>query len=241
MREVQLIPQQRNLKGGTNLKKTIAVLGVVVLALSLTAVAADNTRVTTQGKPGGTAYKAAGQDASLPIIFSNLATKDPKGLYFCCEGNIISGPDNAYGYPAYAEAIQFVVTSATTLHKITTSVNYIAEGTYTDFLFAIEADASGVPSGTALGSGPWKVTINSQTFGQCCATEVGKAKGGLALAPGTYWVVWETEAASDLFAEVNVEVFDEVDSANVAYSASNGAAGSWTSYGSVDGFNVEVQ
>ena len=221
------------------MKRTIVVLIAAVLAFSLAAVAADNTRVTTQARPGGTPYKAVGR-MTAPI-FTNLATKDPKGVYFCCDGGYLFGPNNSLGFPAYSDAIQFSLTAATTIHKITTSVNYLVAGTYTDFLFAIEADSSGVPSGTPLGKGPWAATIDSQSFGQCCAVEVGKVKPALNLPAGTYWMVWTTESGSDLSAEINFEVLDGVDFVNVAVSDANGAAGSWTASPSNAGFNVQIQ
>lgn len=222
------------------MKRTIVVLIAAVLAFSLAAVAADNTRVTTQGKPGGTPYKGVGP-MTAPI-FTNLATKDPKGVYFCCDGGYLFGPNNSLGFSSYSEAIQFPLTSATTIHKITTSVNYlVGAGVYTDFLFAIEADASGVPSGTPLGKGPWAVSMDSQIFGQCCAVEVGKLKPALNLPAGTYWMVWTTESSSDLTAEINFEVLDGVDFVNVAVSDANGAAGSWTASPSNSGFSVQIQ
>ena len=114
----------------------------------------------------------------------------------------------------------------------------------TQFEFNIEADASGVPSGVPLNAAPYKVTINSQTFGACCAVET-KATGGAAgqsLAAGTYWIVWSaTSSTSDLAAEVNQAILDQVDSAVVAYSPSSGVTGSWTAYTTTLPFDVRVK
>jgi hypothetical protein len=197
-------------------------------------------KLTTNGKTGGTPYQQVlDHKKGVPPLFSNLANDNPKGLYFCCSGWELTGPDWPYGEYGYQwVAIQFTLAKAATAHKITTSVTYFEQGTYTDFLLSIQADANGIPSGTPLGTGPWTVTVDSQSFGQCCSVEVQK-KIGLPLAAGTYWVVWSTEAASDLYAGINNEVKDAVDAQNVAYYSSS--EGQWYSYGSNDGPAVEVR
>ena len=224
------------------MKKVLVLLTVVVLLFSLSAVASDyhKTIVTTKPVKGGQPYKG-GNEPSNPIILTNLDTAYPLGVYYCCSGNLIIGPNNAFGYPAYSEALQFTLASDTTIHQLKTAVNYDITGTVaTDFVFAIEADSGGVPSGTPLNKKPWTVSIDSQSFGQCCALESlgGKA---LKLSAGTYWVVWTTESDSDLFAEVNIAIRDQVDYVNVAYSPSNGAAGSWTSYQTNFPFAIQIR
>ncbi len=222
--------------------RTIAKLSVVVLILSMVALAVDKGPVmlTAKGKAGGTPYQQVLDGKKKPVaLFTNLAADNPKGLYFCCSGWELTGPDWPYGQYGYQwVAVQFTLAKAKTAHRITTSVTYYETGTYTDFLLSIQADASGIPSGTPLGSGPWTVTMGSQSFGQCCAVEVAKISGGLKLAAGTYWVVWSTEAASDLYAGVNNEVLDAVDTENVAYYNSSG--GQWYSYASNDAPAVAI-
>ena len=218
------------------MKRTIMMLSIVVLAISLTAVAADHRGlVTTQPKAGGTPYKDV--EPMGTQIFNNLALDNPKGVYFCCSGYIVAGPSNPEGF-YYWEALQFTLANPATVNTIKTSVNYILQGNTTDFLLSIQADASGIPSGTPLGSGPWTVDIDSQTYGQCCALETTNISGGLQLAAGTYWVVWSTESDSDLFAEVNVEVKDGVDETNAAY---NYDGEGWSSYETTTGFSVKVK
>jgi hypothetical protein len=217
---------------------------VCVFVLSLVSLAADRTLVTTKPVKGGHAAKAERLDPALILLFGNLASADPKGLYYCCSGNIIAGPNNPDSFSPYSEAIQFTLASASHVKSIATSVNYITAGVDTQFEFNIEADASGVPSGTPLNAHPYKTTINSQTFGACCEVET-KATGGTAgqsLAAGTYWIVWSaTSSTSDLAAEVNQAILDQVDSAVVAYSASSGVTGSWTAYTTTLPFVVKVK
>jgi hypothetical protein len=60
-----------------------------------------------------------------------------------------------------------------------------------------------VPSGVPLNAAPYKVTINSQKFGACCAVENKVIAGaGKSLAAGTYWIVWWTaRTANKVMAE----------------------------------------
>jgi hypothetical protein len=221
--------------------RTIAKLGSAVLILSLVALAADKgpVKLTTKGKTGGTPYQQVDNAKRVPL-FSNLATDNPNGLYFCCSGWELTGPDWPYGEYGYQwVAVQFTLTKPRVAHRIITSVTYFESGVYTDFLLSLQADAGGIPSGTPLGSGPWTVTVDSQSFGQCCTAESQKITGGLPLAAGTYWVVWSTEAASDLYAGINDEVLDAVNPQNVAYYSSS--AGQWYSYATNDAPAVQVQ
>jgi len=225
------------------MNKMFARAFLCVFALSLVSLAADRTLVTTKPVKGGHAAKAERLDPAVITLFSNLASPDPKGLYYCCSGNIIAGPSNPDGFSPYSEAVQFTLASASHVTSIATSVNYITKGVNTQFEFNIEADASGVPSGTRLNAAPYKVTINSQTFGACCAVENKAIAGaGQSLAAGTYWIVWSaTSSKSDLAAEVNQAILDQVDAANVAYSTNSGVTGSWTAYTTTLPFVVRVK
>jgi hypothetical protein len=216
---------------------------VCVFALSLVSLAADRTLVTTKPVKGGQAAKVERLDPAVILLFGNIASSDPKGLYYCCSGNIIAGPANVDGFSPYSEAIQFTLASPSHVKSIATSVNYITTGVDTQFEFNIEADATGVPSGVPLNAAPYKVTIDSQAFGGCCALETRAIAGaGKSLAAGTYWIVWSaTSSTSDLAAEVNQAILDQVDSAVVAYSPSSGVTGSWTAYTTTLPFVVRVR
>jgi hypothetical protein len=222
------------------MNKMFARLVLCVLALSLASLAADRTVVTTKPVKGGHAAKVEAPDPTVITLFSNFDS-NATGTYYCCSGNIIVGPDNTEGDPPYNEAIQFTLASASHITKIGTSVNYIVPGVSTQFEFNVEADASGVPSGTPINTHPYKVNIDSQTFGACCETETkGLGPGGLSLAAGTYWVVWGTASNSDLFAEVNIAIHNQVTPATVAYSETSGSTGSWNAYTTILPFAVQV-
>lgn len=224
------------------MKRTIVVLSVVMLALSLTAFAAEkNGAVTSADKhmtftpPVKAAHSAPIEPDSLPAIFSLLATKDPYGLYFCCTGYTISGPASVIGESIWV-AQGFTPASSTTTTKLTLAVSYVT-GTYTDVLLGLYADCSGIPCSTTL----WqkKLTLQSQPFGGCCAVEKKTIKPGVALTGGTqYWVGVTTESASDVWGAWNIEVLDEVHNTNIAY---NDASGGWTAYSSYEGTTLEVQ
>jgi len=220
------------------MNKLFARVAVCVLALSLASLAADRTLVTTKPIKGGQAAKVEPPSPQLITLFSNLDLVST-GKYYCCSGNVVAGPNNPDGEPPFNEAIQFTLSAASHIKHLQTSVNYIIQNTSTTFQFNIEADASGVPSGVPLNASPYTVTINSQLFGQCCAAE---SKGvNLSLPAGTYWVVWGTDSSSDLFAEVNVAIHDQIHPANVAFSGSSGITGSWTAYTSTLPFSISVK
>jgi hypothetical protein len=212
-----------------------------VLALSLVSLAADRTLVTTKPIKGGHVTKVEVPSADT-VYFLNNFDLNTTGTYYCCSGNVIVGPDNTEGESPFNEAIQFTLSSASHITGIATAVNYIVQGTSTQFELNIEADASGVPSGTPINANPYKVTLDSQTFGECCEIETrGILDGGLSLPAGTYWVVWGTSSSSDLFAEVNQAIHDQTTDVNVAYSESSGSTGSWTAYSTNLPFAVRVK
>jgi hypothetical protein len=223
------------------MNKMFARVVLCVLALSLASLAADRTLVTTSPVKGGHAAQVERDPAGLVTLFTTMASADPKGLYYCCQGYYVAGPNNTSGVPPYAEATQFVLANASHVKTIATSVDYVIPGVDTKFNLSIQTDASGVPSGTKVFSR--NVTVNSQTFGACCALNtIYIAGAGKSLAAGTYWVVWSSiSSTSDLVAEVNQAILDQVDAANLAFSSSNGATGSWSAYTSNLGFVVRVK
>ena len=212
-----------------------------VLALSLVSLAADRTLVTTKPVKGGHVAKVEPPSPENITLFSNFDLV-PTGLFYCCSGNVIAGPNNIDSEPPFNEGIQFTLASASHITSIATAVSYIVPGTSTTFELNIEADASGVPSGTPINAHPYNVTVDSQVFGACCETESKFISGsGLSLAAGTYWVVWGTSSTSDLFAEVNQAIHDQVHAVNVAYSSTGGTTGSWNPYTTTLPFAVRVK
>jgi len=214
-------------------KRTIVVLSVIVLAFSLTAFAAskngaftspDGRMTFTMG--GGPNHGSPGAVNRDPTLYKNWASDNPKGLYFCCYGWTVSGPNSAIGEEIwYAQAFTPAANSHGT--KLIFQVSYV-EGTYTDVIMAIYDDCSGVPCASPV----WTktVTVNAETFGYCCSYETVTVRPKVALTGGTqYWVAATTEAASDIWAAWNMGVFDQVDSTNQADYVS-GAWGAFSYY-----------
>lgn len=213
------------------MKRTVACAVLCVFALSLVSLAADNRAVSAKPRGGKAAHESK-TPASVPI-FRNLA--GAKNLYWCCNGYIVAGSGNIYGYPPYQEAIQFTTTTATKVHAFRTEVAYLIQGSATTFNMSVQTDASGIPSGTVV-AGPVEMTVDSQGFGGCCSSVSGKATTA-SLPAGTYWMVWAADSGSDLVAEVNVADRDEVDPANLAYfDGSN-----WNAYQSTQSFAGTVK
>jgi hypothetical protein len=203
-----------------------------VFALSLVSLAADQRMVTATPR-GGKANHEAASPLSAPIIYNNLA--GPKGLYWCCNGNIIAGSGNTDDFPPYQEAIQFTTKRNHKVHSFETEVAYYIQGTATTFNVSIQTDNGGVPSGTVV-VGPVEMNVDSQFFGGCCSAVTGSVSA-TKLPAGTYWVVWAADAGSDLIAEVNVEIKDEVDARNVAFFDGT----EWEPYQSTEGFNIRIR
>ena len=202
------------------MKRTIVVLSVIVLALSLTAFAASKNGAFTSpdGRitfmPGRAVnHGSPAAQSKDPVLFSELATKDPKGLYWCCEGWTISGPNSVIAEEIwYAQAFTPAANSHAT--KLTFQISYV-EGTYTDVIMAIYDDCSGVPCSSPVWSK--KVTLDTETFGECCTLEKQSVHPAVALTGGTqYWVAATTESASDIWAAFNMGVLDQVDDTNQA-------------------------
>jgi hypothetical protein len=223
------------------MNKMFARVALCVLALSLVSLAADRTLVTTKAVKGGHPTKVETPSPETVYFLNNFDT-NTTGTYYCCSGNVIAGPNNADGEPPFNEAIQFTISSASHITGLATAVSYIVPATSTTFQFEIEADASGVPSGTPINTHPYNVTVDSEVFGACCQIESHEIfGGGLSLPAGTYWVVWGTSASSDLFAEVNQSIRNQITDVNVAYSSTGGGAGSWNGYSTNLPFAVRVK
>ena len=120
------------------------------------------------------------------ILFSNDDPKFPKGVYFCCYGFDIAGPDSALGFQAWT-AIAFTPKKSGDITEIEAGIGYL-EGDNT-INFGIWNDSGGVP-GSEIAGGDLTV---SQTIGQCCALVTFKKK--VPVAAGTkYWIVGSTDA-----------------------------------------------
>jgi len=222
------------------MKRTIVVFSVVVLALSLTAFAAEKNGASTSPDGRVTYFHGAmagvshpSPDLSAGTWIFQLLDPQAKGRYFCCYGETISGANSVIG-AAYWGGQGFTPASNSHITSVKAGIGYV-EGTYTDVILSIDLDCSGVPCGTPVWSK--KVTVSGTTFGSCCGIVSHRVNPPVAVTGGTqYWITATTEAASDIWAAWNFEVLDEVDNTNIAYNS----GGTWYSYSYFLGYSVSA-
>lgn len=132
-------------------------------------------------------------DPHATVIFSNIGVKYPKGEYFCCFGDTISGPDSIIGAQNWIAA-QFGSLDNATVTEIDVAAEWAA-GT-NEIAIGLYTDNNGIP-GTLLRK--FKVT-GLQGVSSCCAFAVAKDKKGMPIKGGRpYWIA-VTTPASDTFA-----------------------------------------
>jgi hypothetical protein len=153
------------------------------------------------------------------VIFSNIGSKYPKGLYFCCYGDTISGPSSPVGGP-YSVALQFTPAEDAKMTEIDAGVGWVSgANAVTISLYEDDGGQPGALISSAQASG-------LGTFGDCCtmATAPIKAK----LTGGTpYWVGVSADGAT--WAAWAFNSTDQIDSLNAAYSSGSG----WTAGGAL--------
>jgi hypothetical protein len=201
------------------LRSLTVFLAVLIFSLSALAQAKNNVIASKDGRmvfaqnPSHTRTPYVDKNAGLTVIYSNLASKHPKGLYFGLEGWTIEGPNGYLGTEEWY-AVSFTPTANAKVTKIEVPIGYIISGSSTDVIVSLNADSAGLP-GTALQT--WVVPINkSITSGSCCA--VYTEKGSIPVTAGQqYWVVVSTESDSDMGASWNVNDTDELDQVTNAY------------------------
>jgi hypothetical protein len=150
------------------------------------------------------------------VIFDNLATLDPKGVYMDGTGFAFGGPNSAIGLAALAAA--FTPTQAAIVTQVEIAAGYIS-GSNHDVLVTLYADASGRP-GNKLWQGEGRMPVD----GACCKTVSLDVAEGPQLAPAArYWIgVRALPKGSDTFAAWLFNVADQVDPAPSAVDVGSG-------------------
>ena len=214
----------------TEVKITLKSLGILsfIVLFSFAALAQVNNgvgaskgaRLTLAHNPSSVQVPYANQNARLKTIYSNLATKNPKGLYFSLEGETIQGP--WWGAPAWY-AVPFTPTFNATVTTVEVPLGYVFAINSTDVIVSLNVDNGGLP-GDALQT--WMVTIDkSVATGTCCS--VYTETGSVPVSAGQqYWVVVSTESDSDMYVAWNVQTTDEIDPVTNAYYDGTG----WYTY-----------
>jgi hypothetical protein len=158
-----------------------------------------------------------------PVIFSNLATKYPKSLYYAPDGLTISGPNTITG--TIETAVAFTPAANATVSEIDAAVGNIS-GT-NGVLISVYSDASNSP-GASLGD--FSVS-GLPVFGSCCELAIAKVKKGVKLTAGTqYWLVFSTSnKQSNAFDAVSPQEIDQLDTYSEAGNFGNGWLQTYTS------------
>jgi hypothetical protein len=169
-------------------------------------------------------------DAGLVTIFSNLASKYPKGQYWCCSGYNVMGP--AVGEQWMAAA--FTPKGNHTATTIQVAAGY-SEGQTNGLVISLNSDNKGQP-GKALKS--WNAS-NLPRFGTCCVLVTKTDNSGIPLTGGKqYWVVLSTNShETDTVDGWNVDDTNQIDNATLASFTNN----KWTVFQAAPGVGFAVK
>ena len=206
-----------------------AAIAMAVIGTSCAAFAKDGITFSPDMR---TAYAAPGSTGKGMVhyirkpasatIFSNLASKYKKGLYFSGEGSTVYG--SATGSQWVGSG--FTPAASATAMEVDVAVGNFGDG-HDQFELSINADSNGTP-GAALATTELTVT---NAFGVCCGLAIAKFPSGVALTGGTpYWVTVtltkkQTKANDD--GAWMLATTDQVDTAPAAYDPNDTG---WVSY-----------
>jgi hypothetical protein len=131
-------------------------------------------------------------DAGLSTIAGNLS-RYPFGVYFCCYGDTIAGPDAGFGHTYWA-AQGFTPSADATVTRLKASVGFV-EGV-NQVVLGLYSDSNGIP-GKPLFNKATKVG-SLGNFGDCCVLAVVNDATGVPVKKGKpYWVVVSTNKKSE--------------------------------------------
>jgi len=230
-------------------------LCLTVLAFAMVAMAASKDdivlskdgRTTIVTHPAAAGQPYAEDNAGLTTILDNLGVKYPDGVYWCCTGGTIWGPDESLTNPSitFWDAVAFTPSTSLSVTKISVAVGWVNYGeTYSDFILSLNNDNNNTP-GTVIKQ--WTVK-NLPTFGSCCTVDT-KGDAGLPVTAGTqYWVVVSTQKKSDVWAAWNENdtlqlPSDAITESFYCYSTGTDCGtnnGKWYTYSGYPGYAVGV-
>jgi hypothetical protein len=207
-------------------------LGLAVLALiGVSALALGNKQGVVTSSDGRLSIATKGpsqftptdpdSDAGLTKIAGNLSIY-PFGVYFCCYGDTISGPNSELGHTYWA-AMGFTPTADATVTRLKASVGFVAG--VNQVVLGLYADSNGIP-GTPLFKAA--TTVGSLgNFGNCCVLAVVNSKGVSIKAGTPYWVVASTNAKSAT--TFDAWAFNSTDMRQNVNAVAGYVDGKWTS------------
>jgi hypothetical protein len=219
--------------------RIVLVLSVLTLAGIIALAAAGNHGIVTS-QDGRMSIATKGPShvspwlepaAGLTTIAGNLS-KYPFGVYFCCYGYTITGPQSFLG-TAYWAAVPFTPSANFHVKALEASVGWGGDGA-NGATISLNADAGGVP-GAALASA--NVT-GLGSFGSCCTVAIGKDPAGVPVSQGTqYWLVVSTSATTNT--TFDAWAFNSTDMRSYPVAFYNSTSGVWgASSGLLPGYAV---
>jgi len=217
------------------IKKAIMTFAMATLVAGGASAAGDKTYTLSKDKTvtsvtqGSVHYSPPSILGGGHVLFSNFGKKYPKGLYFCCYGDTISGPNSAVGTP-FAVALQFTPASDGDVKEIDAGVAWAA-GT-NSVTIGLYDDNSGVP-GNVIASG---VATGLGMFGDCCTIAAAKLKEAPVAGGTPYWVV--VSATGTTWASWAANSTDQIDGLTIAYSADGGST--WSPDGELPAASFQV-
>ncbi len=160
-------------------KRTLAGFGIT--ALLCTGALAGTLAGVTLSDDGKTAiFAGTGHFAEPPqhdkgtrVIFSNIGTRYPKGEYFCCFGDTISGSQAITGSQSWVAA-QFASLDDVNVTEVDVAAEW-ADGT-NEIDISLYTDRNGIPDRLLK---TFTVT-GLQGISGCCGLAVGKDAKGIA-------------------------------------------------------------
>jgi hypothetical protein len=202
-----------------------AVVGCLVAAIVTAPVCAENANITVtkDGRHVSVPYASTlsiappAHDSNLTTIFSNIGTVYPKGLYFCCYADTVSGPTSPFAQNWLA--FQFTPAANATISELDAAITYSGTGP-NEIMLGLYTDGGGVPA-TKLAE---KLVRGLGSFSSCCSLAVAMFRKAVPVTANTpYWVVaTTTKASQDTFAAWNYDSTDQIDHIPIAGNIGSG-------------------
>ncbi len=172
----------------------LTLIGVTALAMGShqgIVTTSDGKHVIATKGPSKFTLADPNSDSGLLTIAGNLS-KYPFGVYFCCYGDTIAGPNAGFGHTYWA-AQGFTPSANATVTRLKASVGFVVG--VNQVVLGLYADANGIP-GKALFKK--RTPLNQMgNFGSCCILAVVNDTAGVPVTAGTpYWVVVSTDSNS---------------------------------------------
>ena len=220
----------------------LLVAGATTMALAQNQVAGSGTTVrgehawmtivTHPAKSSSAATPTPDSKApELVTISGHLADGYPNGLYWCCGGYNVMGPNSGVGVQWMAAA--FTPSANHTVTQIDVGAGF-SQGTTNGIVLSLNLDNKGKP-GKALKT--WSIS-GLPRFGACCGLTTGTDSGIAVTGGKQYWIVLKTDNSE--LDTVDGWNFDDTDQVNMATIASF-TGKKWTVFQSTQGVAYAVR